>query len=165
MAANRQTFSERIKEIEEHVGAWNTLWSFLGTAGMNTVAVYAAPSNIMRAFMGVAALLGSILSFGVTSLRWYGAAKGKRAKLAVLDFVIVAFCVVCGGFVLWIIDPDTARNYPWAERMREFLIAPSLVVDLIMALLSFVASYFLIAAICIISPSMNRKTGASTQDK
>lgn len=160
MADNSPTFKEQIKDIEEHVGAANTLWSLLGTVGINTVAAYAAPSNTMRAFMGVAALLGSIFGFGITSLRWYGVAKYRRARFAILDVAIFVFCVVSGGIVLWIIDPDTARKYSWAEQTREFLIDPSLVADLIMALLSGLGSYFLVAAICIMSPRMNRKTSA-----
>src|SRR5690349_21829955 len=100
----------------------------------------------MRAFMAVAAFLGSIIGFGVTVLLWKGTGKEKRAKKTIWFSLIAAGLILIGGFVVWVIDPDTARTHEWAESVREFLIDPGIWVNLIMGLLSFFWSGFLVSA-------------------
>jgi hypothetical protein len=59
--------------------------------------------------------------------------------------------------VNWILNPDVAREYAWIELLRDQLIGPSTWANSTMCLLSGLGSLFIISALAVLSPILDKQ--------
>ncbi len=127
------------------------------SAGGSTVLAYMVPSPTMRAFVALAAGLGIVLALLRIGYAWYGVSQERRNRRSVWNFLFAFLAFVAFYLVLWTLNPENASKYEWVERLRELLLVPAVTANLAAAFFTLVASYFLTAALVILSPSLKRQ--------
>jgi hypothetical protein len=135
---------------------YKPLWAALAACGANALVLSIAPSATMRAFMGVAALVGFLLGVLLTAAAFKGMARYRRVRWCVC-FSLAAFLFFASAlFLSWVLDADSARAHEWVENFREQLIGPSTGANALMAIASGGGSFFLVCAFVILSPRLDK---------
>jgi hypothetical protein len=140
------------------------LYPMFVSAGFLAFWTYISPSETMRAFMGIGGLLGSLLAFGYTVAAYKGVARMKRVFRFKVFVGIAIFCYLVIMFVHWVLDPDVARAYVWAECLRDFFVGPSTWSNVLMSLASGVMSFYFVSAFAIVSPVLDKVRGKTDPD-
>ena len=134
----------------------NSFLSILACAGLNGLVLYVSPSPTMRNFIGVGAVIGALLGYALTLAAFKSVAKKKRVGLCIASCALAIVFFVQLMFINWVLDPDVARTYAWAEAIRDQLVGPSTWANTVMFLTSGAASLFLVSAFALLSPVLDR---------
>ena len=134
----------------------NFFLSVLVSAGLNAVVIYVSPSATMQSFIGVGAVIGALLGYALTLAAFKRVAKKKRVGFCIASCALTVVFFILLMFITWVLDPDIARTYAWAEAIRDHLIAPSTWANTTMFFAAGAASFFLVSAFALLSPVLDR---------